>query len=436
MAFERADVYEVTQFGVESVLLTAVPATKRATQVSVTNQIMIETSTHRSRGSRFTNVAIGNKEWTEADWQADVATYTEPAYAVAAAFGSPDIATPIGGTLTRDWTTQIRAFSGANPKSLTLESANFVRAGKSAGHTIDNIAFDFTRDGVSWNAHSFGGVLTDAITPTPGTNETQTITITGTPTGGTFTLTFMGETTGTIAFDATSAAVVTALEALPNIGAGGVTATGGALPGTPVVVTFKLQWASQNVPMMVDNDAGLTGGTAPAVAITESAAGAPLTELSNIPVAGNQWNLYVDTSAAGLGGTKLPRALEVSWSMSGLWGPLWVGNTANPSWVNVVPLAPDTEFRMLIEADATGMSYLTQLRAGTRIFPRIEAIGQLIEGSLYHRWLHDFCVLLTDVTPFGESQGIVTTEYSGVLAHDSTWDRVGNISQRWTGTAL
>ena len=33
----------------------------------------------------------------------------------------------------------------------------------------------------------------------PGTNEVQTVTITGTPTGGTFTLTFRGATTGTIA---------------------------------------------------------------------------------------------------------------------------------------------------------------------------------------------------------------------------------------------
>ena len=40
-----------------------------------------------------------------------------------------------------------------------------------------------------------------------GTNDTQTVTITGTPTGGTFTLSWGGQTTGNIAYNATSGAV-------------------------------------------------------------------------------------------------------------------------------------------------------------------------------------------------------------------------------------
>lgn len=101
-----------------------------------------------------------------------------------------------------------------------------------------------------------------------GTNEIQRVTITGTPTGGTFTLTFNGYTTAGIAYDANAAAVVAALEALPNIDSGEVTATGGALPGSAVDVTFKGKWAGINVPAMTASGAGLTGGTTPAVAIT------------------------------------------------------------------------------------------------------------------------------------------------------------------------
>jgi hypothetical protein len=47
-------------------------------------------------------------------------------------------------------------------------------------------------------------------------NEVQRITITGTPTGGTFTLTFQGNTTAPIAYNASAATVVAALEALPG----------------------------------------------------------------------------------------------------------------------------------------------------------------------------------------------------------------------------
>ena len=60
-----------------------------------------------------------------------------------------------------------------------------------------------------------------------GTNEVQTITASGTWTSGTFTLTFQGQTTAPIAFDATAADIVTALNLLSNIDSGDVTATGG-----------------------------------------------------------------------------------------------------------------------------------------------------------------------------------------------------------------
>src|SRR3954464_11821503 len=62
--------------------------------------------------------------------------------------------------------------------------------------------------------------------PVAGTDEVQTITIGGTPTSGTFRLTFEGFTTGDITWSATNATLVAnidaALEALDNIGTGGV----------------------------------------------------------------------------------------------------------------------------------------------------------------------------------------------------------------------
>lgn len=102
----------------------------------------------------------------------------------------------------------------------------------------------------------------------PCASETQQVAITGTPTGGTFTLTFDGETTGTIAYNAIAGAVETALLALPNLAPGDVTVTGGALPGTPVSVAFSGVYEGINVPVMTSDDSGLTGGTDPAVVIT------------------------------------------------------------------------------------------------------------------------------------------------------------------------
>src|SRR3954468_4578410 len=118
-------------------------------------------------------------------------------------------------------------------------------------------------------------VFTASAAVLGGANEQQTVTVTGAPTGGTFTLTYAGATTANIAFNAAAAAVTTALEALPNVGAGNVVATGGALPGTPIVVTFQNALGRQNVAAMTAAHA-FTGGTTPAIAVTTTTAGSSL----------------------------------------------------------------------------------------------------------------------------------------------------------------
>jgi len=102
-------------------------------------------------------------------------------------------------------------------------------------------------------------------------NEVQSIITTGNPTGGTFTLTFNGQTTASIPFNATAGQIQAVLQALSNVGAGNVICTSGPLPGA-VSVTFSgtLGGSPQNI--MTHTDA-LTGGSAPAVAISRTTAG-------------------------------------------------------------------------------------------------------------------------------------------------------------------
>jgi hypothetical protein len=91
-------------------------------------------------------------------------------------------------------------------------------------------------------------------------NEVQQFDL-GEASDGTFTITFAGETTAAIAYNANAAAVKAALEALSNIDPGDVTVTGGALPGTAVVITFGGQYAGQDVPEITIADGSLTGAT-------------------------------------------------------------------------------------------------------------------------------------------------------------------------------
>lgn len=111
--------------------------------------------------------------------------------------------------------------------------------------------------------------LVDAV------NEVQTLTITGTPDGGTFTLTFDGVTTATIAYNADAAAVQSALVALANVNTGDVVCGGGALPGTPVTITFGGRYAGRNMPLITADGSSLTGGTTPAAAVALTTQGSP-----------------------------------------------------------------------------------------------------------------------------------------------------------------
>lgn len=82
--------------------------------------------------------------------------------------------------------------------------------------------------------------------------DVWTLTISGSPTGGTYALTVNGAATAPIAYNANAAAVAAALNALSGVtGLGTITAT-----GSPIEITFP-----EDVSLSVSHD--LTGGTDP-----------------------------------------------------------------------------------------------------------------------------------------------------------------------------
>jgi hypothetical protein len=104
-------------------------------------------------------------------------------------------------------------------------------------------------------------------------NDVQTLTITGGPTGGTFALTWSGQTTATIPWNASAGTVQTALAALSNVGAGNVVCTGGPLPGTAVVVTFTGTLGNTAQVAIAIGTSSLTGGASPAPSIAHTTVG-------------------------------------------------------------------------------------------------------------------------------------------------------------------
>lgn len=127
-----------------------------------------------------------------------------------------------------------------------------------------------------------GSPYTYAGAPSNGTNEVQTLTIGGTPEGGTFRITFNGFHSGAITWSSTNATllanILAALNAMPNIESGDVAVAAGSLTsgiGT-VTLTFGGNYAKLAVSTMTILSNDLTG-TDPTLAIAETTPGVTAT---------------------------------------------------------------------------------------------------------------------------------------------------------------
>lgn len=123
-----------------------------------------------------------------------------------------------------------------------------------------------------------GGTFTTAGTPGNGTSCIQTITFGGTPTGGTFTLSYKGRTTGAISWSATNNTLVAnidaALEALGTLAGGSsvTTAVGTMTAGIgTITVTFTGNYAKLLLPVMTS--ASSLTGSSPTLAVAITTAG-------------------------------------------------------------------------------------------------------------------------------------------------------------------
>jgi hypothetical protein len=141
-------------------------------------------------------------------------------------------------------------------------------------------------------------VIYTAGAPTNGTSAIQTLTIGGTPTGGTFRLKYEGATTAQIPWNATNATLIAsidaALEALSTVGTGNLTTAAGTVTagiGT-ITITFAGGLANRAVSAITVVDNSMTG-TAPTVAVAITTPGVDASGL-NAP----KGQLLTDTTNA------------------------------------------------------------------------------------------------------------------------------------------
>lgn len=428
---ERATIFQKAQLGVEVTPGTNVAATKILQATSILPAIKGATKSFRPIGSKFPTLSALGKEWAEAKIEGQ-GSYEDLTYLLASLMCTP---TPVqqGGTAA-----YLSTFLVANGladiiTTYSVEHGGSVRGIELSYGIVNELEIAFSRDDVTISGSMIGQKVTDDVYPS--TNETQTVIKSGDVTSGHFHLTFGGQKSGEIQYNATAADVQTALRALSTIGSTGCRCTGGPLPSTGVVVEFTGPLAQTDVATLtVDNTAIAGGGT---IAVSETVKGAAPTNIALQPILPTEVSIYLADTAAGLAGAAaLTRALKASWKLGGRFNPLWTLDASQASWAAHVEGEPTMEMKLMVEADSEGMGPLTQMRTGASKFMRIQAVGPLIAGNYYYTLTIDMCGKVQPPSEFSDEQGVYAIEWTLTGAYDATWTKAVQIELTNTISAL
>ncbi len=403
---ERATVLQATQIGLESTPGVAVAAGKRFLCTSINATPSIPVTMFRPQGSKYATTATGGKEMTNAE-VTGVVSFNDLIYLFSGCLTRGQVSTPSGATLTRLWNVHPSTFAADDVATFTVESGSANGAEKFTHAMFNGLTVRFNRNGSEVTGSLIGQQTQEPITLTGSptdlaekpigsdqasvfvgnafANEVQSVTV-GAASAGTFTLTFEGETTAPITFDALNSAVQTALEALKTIGQGNVTVTGTA---PTWVVTFAGVLNKINWPLMTGTATGLTGGT---LAITQ-------------------------TTPGGL--TKLERcaSFEVSWNNR--FTPQMTVDMAKKSFSAVVERAPDTNLQVVLQHDSVSQALLQDMRDKRTKYVKIIGIGEVTE--LAFRYALDWTFAIKErETARGDQEDVWANTLQGTLVHDST----------------
>lgn len=379
-------------------------------------QDMIDVEAFAPQGDAAPSIVSVNDESTQLVFTGKM-SFTDLCYVFSSLFGEITPTNPGGAAYL--WTWDWDATEVVSPLSYTVTYGDVNFAKRVAGVLFNTLSFSIDRSGnLTMTSNAFGKKLETGIVSYP---RESSFTLTITASGGTYTITWAGQTTASIAFDANAATILAALVALPNVAAGDLTVTGTG----PFVIkgTNTGAFAATDVTASVGTGS-LTGGSA---TLVETQAGGPISSVVAVPMFPLQFDVFMDDDWASIGNTQV--------------GSIFAFNLGiDPRWSRTRPIDSSLDsdgfteaegddsgqnhtLGFTIAADANGEAVLADAQAGTVKFFRVEATGaanSIDSGHAYEfRW--DFAYFITDIGEFGSTQGGVhAIPFTGRIAKDQT----------------
>ena len=225
--------------------------------------------------------------------------------------------------------------------------------------------------GATITGKMFGQILTDnyVMTPKAGIYAVAL----GTPTAGNFTLTFGGQVTTGIAYNAAAAVVQAALAALSSVGAGNVTVMAGAAGVYYVTFTGSLAGTAS---LLTGQRGGPDGGD---VCGNRHWRGAGSAAGGLAEQAGHLRR----NSVAGL--TQLNEAFKAKFGYKGRQKSVETLDSRQSSFSFTVEDKFGFTAQLVMEQDAVANGYMNDLRTTTEKFCRIVASGKQIETGMNYK---------------------------------------------------
>jgi hypothetical protein len=144
------------------------------------------------------------------------------------------------------------------------------------------------------------------------------------------------------------------------------------------------------------------------------------------PVLPRLFDVYLDSTAAGLGTTKLLRNFTAKINLGNLVGTIWPLNSAFTSFTTHVETVPNATVQIFVEHDAAGAAFLDLLRSGATNFLRFKAVGDVIEAGTpppTSTWQLDLAVKTKTIGKHSDREGVYGWEPTLDIVNDATWGK-------------
>jgi hypothetical protein len=154
------------------------------------------------------------------------------------------------------------------------------------------------------------------------------------------------------------------------------------------------------------------------------------TDVDIMPLAAGAWDVFMDTTGAGVGTTKLTAAYDANLNFGDFFSEEYTLDSTKSSFASLYDAEePSFEWSMTVGADAVGEGLITAARNGEKRFIRLVNTGAVIPSASTAKYTLqiDMCVGITSFDAYESNDGLYVLPITFGLMYDATWQKAMSI---------